>query len=164
VEEIFSLCGINSSSVFQILTRVLKLRKVCARWIPHLLTEDQKRQRVRIAPQLLDIYKNADQNRMNEIVTGDETWVYFYEPDSKEENKCGSVKMTNGPRLPVELAPQNALCMHYFLIAREWWLEFLYQKAGVLLEYFTKFGSFCCCKPLYCIPSPYRRTRNQAPS
>lgn len=87
VEEIGNLCGINSSSVFQILTHVLKLRKVCARWIPHLLTEEQKRERVRIASQLLDRYKNADQNRMNEIVTGDETWVYFYEPDGKEKNK-----------------------------------------------------------------------------
>ena len=54
---------------------------------PHRLTEDQKRERVRIASQLLDKYKNADQNRINEIVTGDETWVYFYEPDSKEKNK-----------------------------------------------------------------------------
>ena len=87
VEEISSLCGINSSSVFQILTRVLKLRKVCARLIPCLLTEDQKRERVRIASELLDIYNNADQNSMNEIVTGDETWVYFYKPDSKEKNK-----------------------------------------------------------------------------
>ena len=48
-EEIGDLCGINSSSVFQILTRVLNLRKVCARWIPNLLTENQKRERVRIA-------------------------------------------------------------------------------------------------------------------
>lgn len=87
VEEISDLCGINSSSVFQILTRVLKLRKVCARWIPHLLTDDQKYERVRIASQLLDTYKNADQKRMNVIVTGDETWVYFYEPDSKQKNK-----------------------------------------------------------------------------
>jgi len=85
VEEISSLCGNNSSSVFQILTRVLRLRKVCARWIPHIFTEDQKRERVRIASQLLDKYKNANQNRMNEIVTGDETWVYFYEPDSNEK-------------------------------------------------------------------------------
>ena len=54
VEEISDLCGINSSSVFQILTRVLKLRSVCERWIPHLLTEDQKREHVGIASQLLD--------------------------------------------------------------------------------------------------------------
>jgi histone-lysine N-methyltransferase SETMAR len=66
---------------------MLKLRKVCAQWIPHLLTEDQKPERVQIASQLLNRYKNADQNRMNEIVTGDEIWVYFYEPDGKEESK-----------------------------------------------------------------------------
>ena len=101
VEEISSLCGINSSSVFQILTRVLKLRKVCGRWIPRLLTENQKRERVRNASELLDIYKNADQNRMTEIVTGDETWVYFMSLTVKKKIRCGSVKMTNGPKLPV---------------------------------------------------------------
>jgi hypothetical protein len=83
---------------------------------------------------------------MNEIVTGDETWVYFYEPDGKEKKiRCGSVKMTNGPKLPVELAPQSGLCMHYFFIAREWWLEFLYQKAGVLPESFIDIQFFLCC-------------------
>lgn len=87
VEEIGRICGINSSGVFYILKEVLKLRKVCARWIPHLLTDVQKQERVRIASLLLARYKNADQRRLNEVVTGDETWVYFYEPAGKENNK-----------------------------------------------------------------------------
>lgn len=87
VEEIADICGINSSSVFHILKDVLKLRKVCARWIPHLLTEEQKGERVRIASLLLSKYRNNEQKRLNEIVTGDETWVYFHEPANKESNK-----------------------------------------------------------------------------
>jgi hypothetical protein len=31
--------------------------------------------------------KNADKKRINEIMTGDETWFYFYEPQGKEKNK-----------------------------------------------------------------------------
>ena len=53
VEEIGDLYGINSSAVFYILKEVLKLRKVCARWIPHLLTSEQKGVRVEKATQLL---------------------------------------------------------------------------------------------------------------
>lgn len=42
VEKISHLCSTNSSSVFHIMTNVVKLRKVCARWLPHLLTADQE--------------------------------------------------------------------------------------------------------------------------
>jgi hypothetical protein len=40
---------------------------------------------MRIASQLLNRYKNADQNHMNEFVIGDKTWVYLYEPDGIEK-------------------------------------------------------------------------------
>ncbi|XP_061178417.1 histone-lysine N-methyltransferase SETMAR-like [Saccostrea echinata] len=86
VEEIADLTNINSSAVFRILKENLKLRKVCARWVPHLLSEEQKRIRVEMASQLLTIYEDCDQRRINEIVTGDETWIYFFEPETKLNN------------------------------------------------------------------------------
>ena len=82
VEEINNRCGINSSAVLQIMKETLKLRKVCARWIPHFLTEDQK-DYLRIARLLLDKYAKVDPKCMNEIITVDETWFYFYELEGK---------------------------------------------------------------------------------
>ena len=82
VEEIGDLYSINSSAVFYILKEVLKLRKVCARWIPHLWKNEQKGGRVEKASQLLAKYKNADFRRLR-----DEIWLYFFEPDCKENNK-----------------------------------------------------------------------------
>ena len=88
VEEIGDLYGINSSAVFYILKEVLQLKKVCARWIPHLLTNEQRGGgRVEKASLLLARYKDADFRRLHGIVTGDETWLYFFEPDCKENNK-----------------------------------------------------------------------------
>ena len=46
VEEISDLSGLSSSYVFTILKEKLKLLKICARWIPHLLTPEQKKDRV----------------------------------------------------------------------------------------------------------------------
>jgi hypothetical protein len=57
---------------------------------------------------------------MNEIVTGDETWVYFYESDGKEKNKMWVGKNDNGPKMPVKLAPQNAY-MYAFSSFCEFW-------------------------------------------
>ena len=87
MDEIADISGLNSSAVFYILKERLKLRKVCARWIPHLLTPEQKGERVEKAKILLAMYKGRDSKRTREIVTGDETWLYFFEPESKENNK-----------------------------------------------------------------------------
>ena len=49
VQEIEELRGIHSSSVLKILRERLGLRKICARWVPHLLTDEQKQSWVRLA-------------------------------------------------------------------------------------------------------------------
>jgi hypothetical protein len=58
VEEINDISGLSASYVFSILKE--KLRKVCARWIPHLLTSDQKRERVEKASASLTRFKDRD--------------------------------------------------------------------------------------------------------
>ena len=42
VQEIEELSGIHSSSVLKILRERLGLRKICARWVIYLLTDEQK--------------------------------------------------------------------------------------------------------------------------
>ena len=48
-QEIEELSGIHSSSVLKILLERLGLGKICAHWVPHLLTDEQKQSRVRLA-------------------------------------------------------------------------------------------------------------------
>ena len=43
VEDIATCTGISEGSVQTILKKRLDLRKVCARWVPHLLIEERKR-------------------------------------------------------------------------------------------------------------------------
>ena len=87
VQEIEELSGIHSSSVLKILRERLGLRKICACWVPHLLTDEQKQSRVRHALQVIEKYDKCDPRRLEEIVTGDETWIYHFQPDSKAKNK-----------------------------------------------------------------------------
>ena len=53
--------GISLSRVHFILKRILKVRKISARWIPHILTDDQKRVRVQTAKQLLKMFPKFNQ-------------------------------------------------------------------------------------------------------
>ena len=85
VQEIEELSGIHSSGVLKILRERLGLWKICARWVPHLLTDEQEQSRVRLASQVIEKYDKCDPGRLEEIVTGDETWIYHFQPDSKVE-------------------------------------------------------------------------------
>ena len=55
--------------------------------MPHLLTDKQKQSRVRFALQVIEKYDKCDPHHLEEIVTGDETWIYHFQPDSKAKNK-----------------------------------------------------------------------------
>ena len=54
MQEIEELSGIHLSSVLKILCEQLGLRKICACWVPHFLTDEQKQSRVRLASQVTE--------------------------------------------------------------------------------------------------------------
>jgi len=58
------------------------MRHVGAKFVPHLLTDDQKENRVEISLELL-ASANGNENFLENIITGDETWVYGYDVEIK---------------------------------------------------------------------------------
>ena len=52
-----------------------------------ICSDEQKQSRVRLASQVIEKYDKCDPGRLEEIVTGDETWIYHFQPNSKAENK-----------------------------------------------------------------------------
>ena len=87
VKDIASCTGISEGSVQTILKKRLDLRKVCARWVLHLLTEEQKTQRLKCARELLKTYKGCNSRVISNLLTGDETWVHMFEPQRRADNK-----------------------------------------------------------------------------
>ena len=71
--------GISEGTVHHILTDHLKLKKLCGRWVPDLLTPDQMSKGLECAKKLLKKYKNCNPNEISELRTGDETWMYYFE-------------------------------------------------------------------------------------
>ena len=65
--------GISPSRVHYILKNILNFRKVSARWVPHLLTDGQTKQRDKIAKQMLKILLNFDEKKFANVVTGSKT-------------------------------------------------------------------------------------------
>ena len=87
VKDIASCTDISEGSVQTILKKRLDLRKVCAKWVPHLLTEEQKTQRLKCARELLKTYKSYNSWVISNLLTGDETWVHMFEPQRRVDNK-----------------------------------------------------------------------------
>ena len=58
------------------------MHRVAAKFVPCVLTEDQKANCVNISQELLD-HVNIDENFLKNIVAGDETWAYGYDVETK---------------------------------------------------------------------------------
>ncbi|XP_053387175.1 protein GVQW3-like [Mercenaria mercenaria] len=73
VHQIASRVGISAASVFRILKRNLKMRRITARWILHLLSDKQKHVRLETARKLLKMFPKYQRKQFSDIITGDET-------------------------------------------------------------------------------------------
>ena len=82
VQEIIAEVGISTGSVYSIPTEDLNLRRVSTQFVPKLLMEQQKELRKEISEDMLDL-ANHDPEFIKTIITGDETWVYVNNPETK---------------------------------------------------------------------------------
>jgi histone-lysine N-methyltransferase SETMAR len=86
VQQLATAVGISSGSTSTILHERLGLSKVSARWVPHHLTQEQKQARVDWCRAMLDKFDGGRSTSTWEIVSGDETWVYTFDPESKQQS------------------------------------------------------------------------------
>ena len=78
---------LNSSfyAVQSILTKELTMRRVSAKFIPKLLSDKQKQHRLQVAQEMINRNEN-DPDLLNRAITGDESWVYGYDPETKAQS------------------------------------------------------------------------------
>ena len=86
IDDVGCSLQISHGSAFQIVHNELGFHKVCARWVPRELTAEHKRKRLEVCQHLLDRYNNKGERFLSRIITGDETWVHHYEPESKRQS------------------------------------------------------------------------------
>ena len=69
--------GMNSESIWKIITEDLGMRKICAKMLPRLLNEGQKERRVQVCQDILEQLE-TEPNLLKRVVTGDESWIFEY--------------------------------------------------------------------------------------
>ena len=96
VRTISSQLGVSKSYIHQILTDNLHMSKVSARWVPRLLSDEQKATRVECSTEFLNRFEMEGDQFLDNIITMDETWIWEYDPETKAES---SVWKTPRPHL-----------------------------------------------------------------
>ncbi|XP_039302537.1 uncharacterized protein LOC120357081 [Solenopsis invicta] len=87
MREIAETVSISKDRVGHILHEILGMKKLSARWVPHLLTPDNKRNRETTSEQCLTLFKRNPKEFLRRFVTVDETWIHWYTPETKEQSK-----------------------------------------------------------------------------
>ena len=88
VEEIAQALGISHGSVSTILHDRLGMRKLTARWVPKSFSDEQMATRASVCSALLKRFRSKDDFLLR-LVTVDETWVHYYEPENKAQSSVG---------------------------------------------------------------------------
>ena len=66
----------------RVLTEELSMHHVACNFVPRILTADQKQQRVYVCTELGQLAFD-DETFLSRVITGDESWVYGYDPETK---------------------------------------------------------------------------------
>ena len=71
--------------VYTIIHEHLGMSKVSARWVPRNLNMQDRQQRVESSQEVLEVYNANPEDFHTRLVTGDETWLHHWDPDTKKE-------------------------------------------------------------------------------
>ncbi|XP_050528011.1 protein GVQW3-like [Daktulosphaira vitifoliae] len=85
IREVAEDVGISVGSCHEVFSDILGMRRVSAKIVPKLLNFDQKNRRMSIALELLNDV-NDDPDLLKRVITGDESWVYGYDIETKVQS------------------------------------------------------------------------------
>ena len=86
VEEITNALQISHGSVSTILHDRLGIRKLTACWVPKSLSDEQMATGASVCSALLKRFRSKEDDFLSCLVTVDETWVHYYEPENKAQS------------------------------------------------------------------------------
>ena len=112
IREVAEDVGISVGLCHAIFSDILGLKRVAAKFVPKLLNFDQKIRRVTIAQEMLNDV-NDDPDLLKMVITGDESWVYGYDVETKAQSS--QWKYTESPRPKKARQVRSKSFAHCFL-------------------------------------------------
>ena len=85
IREVAEDVGISVGSCHTIFSDILGLKRLAAKFLPNLLNFDKKTRRMTIAQEMLNDV-NDDPDLLKKVITGDESWVYGSDVETKTQS------------------------------------------------------------------------------
>ena len=85
IETISAQFDVSVGTVHTIIREELKMQKICAKFVPRVLREDQKGRRCHDSREMVELI-NSDHAVLDALVTCDESWIYCYDPEAKRQS------------------------------------------------------------------------------
>jgi hypothetical protein len=117
VRQLSEESEMSLGSVHAVLTEDLSMRRVAAKFVPRLLTEEQTENRLNICLDLQARIK-TDPNFLSRVVTCDETWVYAYDPETKQQSSQWKNKGSPRPKKVRQVRDKNKVMLIVFFDIR----------------------------------------------
>ena len=84
-ETISAQFDVSVETVHTLIRVELKMWKICAKFVPRVLREDQKERHCHYNREMVELI-NSDPAVLDALVTCDESWIYCYEPETKSQS------------------------------------------------------------------------------
>ena len=85
IETISAQSDVSVGTVHTIIHEELKMRKICVKFVPRVLREDQKERRCHDSREMVELI-NSHHAVLDALVTYDEIWIYCYDPETKRQS------------------------------------------------------------------------------
>ena len=99
IQTISAQFDVSVGTVHTIIREELKMRKICAKFVPRVFRENQKERHCHDSREMVELI-NSDPTVLDALVTCDESWIYCY--DRETERQSSQWKHAGSPR------PKNA--------------------------------------------------------
>jgi [histone H3]-lysine36 N-dimethyltransferase SETMAR len=86
IRRVAECLKLSTGTIHHIITEVLGYSKVCARWVPRMLTCENKRIRLQSSRKNLELYRADPAKFHRRYVTMDETWAHHFDPETKQQS------------------------------------------------------------------------------
>jgi len=126
VRMIADKLNMNSERVCRTITEDLGMRKM----VPRLLNEGQKERHVQVR-------RDKEPNLLKRVVTGDESWIFEYDPLTKWQNLEWKSALSLRPK-KARMFSKTKVMLIAFLMSKELSMQNFCHKAKLLINTSTK--------------------------
>ena len=85
IETINAQFDVSVGTVLTIICKELKMQKICLKFVPRVLRENQKERCCHDSREMVELI-NSDPTVLDALVTCDESWIYCYDPETKRQS------------------------------------------------------------------------------